>query len=139
MTRELSGLHLFEGVDDEQAEGELQDLADSEHQLEPSAAARPLGVEDVVVFEALAKRMNYKKDRMRTGRYEVEPGISYKALIQYLRVEGQSPVKVVLTMGRFLNDVADQATENLELVRRRWPLNLRIQLICLAWGIHRNP
>ncbi|GJM36044.1 MAG: aminodeoxychorismate lyase [Saprospiraceae bacterium] len=58
------------------------------------------------VFRFMAEKMNYKKNPMRAGRYEVQPGWSTVSLIRHLRGGKQAPVKVILTNERLLEDLA---------------------------------
>lgn len=57
-------------------------------------------------FRWLSEKMNYKKDKMRSGRFEVRPGWSNRELIQHLRNGEQAPVKVILNNERLPEEVA---------------------------------
>lgn len=57
-------------------------------------------------FRWLAEKMNYKKDKMRAGRFEVKPGWNNRELIQHLRNGEQAPVKVILNNERLPEEVA---------------------------------
>ena len=57
-------------------------------------------------FRWLAEKMNYKKDKMRAGRFEIKPGWSNRELIQQLRNGPQAPVKVILNNERLPEQVA---------------------------------
>ncbi len=66
------------------------------------------------VFRQLAQEMEYVRDPMRGGRYEVKPGWSMVKLIRHLRNGEQAPVRLVLTHARLLEDVAETAAEVIE-------------------------
>lgn len=66
------------------------------------------------LFRLLSERMSYKRDPMRAGRYEVKPGWSIIQLIRHLRNGEQSPVKVVLTNERLVENVAAKAARFIE-------------------------
>lgn len=63
-------------------------------------------IKDEAGFRWLAGEMSYKKDKMRSGRFEVQPGWTTRQLIQHLRNGEQAPVKVVLNSERLPEDVA---------------------------------
>ncbi len=65
-------------------------------------------------FRWLAEKMNYKKDKMRAGRFEVTPGWSNRDLIQRLRNGEQAPVKVVLNNERLPEEVAGTVARFIE-------------------------
>ncbi len=65
-------------------------------------------------FRWLAERMNYKKDRMRAGRFQIQPGWSNRELIQHLRNGEQAPVRVVLNNERLLEEVAGKVSRFIE-------------------------
>lgn len=67
-----------------------------------------------LVFDPLADRMAYRKDRMRPGRFTVKPGRSYLGLIRKLRNGQQEPVRVVLTTEREPMNVAAKVARFLE-------------------------
>lgn len=71
-------------------------------------------IHDEVNFRWLADQMNYKKDKMRTGRFEVQPGWTNRQLIQHLRNGEQAPVKFVLNNERLAEDVAGKAARFIE-------------------------
>lgn len=71
-------------------------------------------VKDEVNFRWMAEQMNYRKDKMRAGRFKIEPGWSNRALIQHLRTGEQAPVKVVLNYERLLEDVAGKVSRFIE-------------------------
>lgn len=79
-------------------------------------------IQDEANFRWLAQQMNYKKDPMRPGRFEIKPGWTNRQLIQHLRSGEQSPVKVVLNNERLPEEVAGQVAgfieaDSLELLR----------------------
>ncbi len=71
-------------------------------------------ITDEADFRWLAEQMNYKKDKMRAGRFEIQPGWTNRQLIQHLRTGEQSPVKVVLNNERLLEDVAGKVSRFIE-------------------------
>ncbi len=66
------------------------------------------------IFTTLAERMNYKRDPMRSGRFELKPGWSMIHVIRHLRGGAQAPVKVVLTNERLVENVAAKAARFIE-------------------------
>jgi UPF0755 protein len=71
-------------------------------------------IRDEVNFRWLAEQMNYKKDKMRPGRFEVKPGWTNHQLIQHLRNGEQAPVNLVLTNERLPEEVAGKAARFIE-------------------------
>lgn len=71
-------------------------------------------VKDEVNFRWLSEQMKYRKDKMRAGRFKVEPGWTNRQLIQHLRNGEQSPVKVVLNNERLLEEVAGKVARFIE-------------------------
>jgi len=71
-------------------------------------------VRDEVNFRWLSDQMKFKKDKMRSGRFKVEPGWTNRQLIQHLRTGEQSPVKVVLNNERLTEEVAGKASKFIE-------------------------
>ncbi len=71
-------------------------------------------IENEAVFRELAERMSYKRDPMRSGRYEIKPGWSNVQLIRHLRNGPQAPVKLVLNNERLIEDVAGKAASFIE-------------------------
>ncbi len=65
-------------------------------------------------FTWLAEKMNYKREKMRAGRFKIQQGWSYKQLIGHLRNGEQAPVKVVLNNERLLEDVAGKVSRFVE-------------------------
>jgi UPF0755 protein len=65
-------------------------------------------------FDALAGRMSWKRDKMRSGRFRLKPGLSAVALIRKLRAGSRETVKVVLTVEREPANVAAKAARFLE-------------------------
>ncbi|MBL7795912.1 MAG: endolytic transglycosylase MltG [Saprospiraceae bacterium] len=57
-------------------------------------------------FQWLAEKMKYKRNTMRPGRFEIEPGWSNRRLIQHLRAGEQAPVNVVLNNERLPEEIA---------------------------------
>ena len=71
-------------------------------------------IRDEVNFRWLAEQMKYKKDKMRAGRFKIEPGWTNRQLIQQLRTGEQSPVKVVLNNERLPEDIAGKVSRFIE-------------------------
>jgi UPF0755 protein len=71
-------------------------------------------IQDESSFRWLASQMNYKKDKMRAGRFEIQPGWTTRELIQHLRNGEQAPVKVVLNNERLLEEVAGKVSKFIE-------------------------
>ncbi|MCO6479279.1 MAG: endolytic transglycosylase MltG [Phaeodactylibacter sp.] len=71
-------------------------------------------LKDKKAFTLLAERMNYQRNPMRAGRYELQPGWSLIQLIRHLRGGSQAPVDVVLTNERLPENVAAKAARFLE-------------------------
>ncbi len=71
-------------------------------------------IEDQNSFVAVAKRMNYEKLVMRSGRFEIQPNWSNYDLIAHLRGGEQATVKVVLTNERLVENVAAKAARFIE-------------------------
>lgn len=71
-------------------------------------------INDVPSFIEAAEWMNYLKPIMRPGRFEIQPGWNNHELVRHLRGGKQSPVKVVLTNQRLLEDVAEKVARFIE-------------------------
>jgi len=69
---------------------------------------------DTVSFRQIAEQMQYIRDPMRAGRYEIKPGWSNYELVGHLRSGEQATVKVVLTNERLLENVAAKVARFLE-------------------------
>ncbi|MEM9258379.1 MAG: endolytic transglycosylase MltG [Bacteroidota bacterium] len=65
-------------------------------------------------FDPLAKRMAYKRQEMRAGRFALEPGLSALEMIRQLRGGDKLTVKVVLTTEREPENVAAKVARFLE-------------------------
>ncbi|MDX1942584.1 MAG: endolytic transglycosylase MltG [Saprospiraceae bacterium] len=66
------------------------------------------------VFIMLSERMKYKRDPMRSGRFELKPGWSMIQVIRHLRGGTQAPVDVVFTNERLVENVAAKAARFIE-------------------------
>ncbi|MBK7409771.1 MAG: hypothetical protein IPJ40_18025 [Saprospirales bacterium] len=62
-------------------------------------------ITDLAGFRAASDQMKYYRAPMRAGRYEVKPNWNHIELIRHLRGGKQSPVMVVLTNERLLENV----------------------------------
>ena len=71
-------------------------------------------VKDELLFRQLSERMNYKRDKMRSGRFEIDEGMRMHELIRHLRGGKQAPVDVVLTNERLLENVAAKVARFIE-------------------------
>ena len=65
-------------------------------------------------FDPLAERMEFKRQRMRSGRFTLAPGTSSIGLIRKLRSGAQATVDVVLTTEREPMNVAAKVARFLE-------------------------
>lgn len=72
-------------------------------------------IEEDQLFKVLAEKMNYVKNPMRAGQYEVKPGWNTVQLIRHLRGGKQAPVKVILTNERLPENVAAKVARFIEL------------------------
>jgi len=71
-------------------------------------------LKDTTGFQAIAERMNYKKEKMRSGRYKIKGGWSNYELVRHLRSGEQATVKVVLNYERLPENVAAKAARFIE-------------------------
>lgn len=71
-------------------------------------------IQDESVFHILADRMAYKRNPMRAGRFELEPGWNTIQLIRHLRSGPQAPINVVLHNERLIEQVAGKVASFLE-------------------------
>lgn len=71
-------------------------------------------VKDEAGFRWLAGQMNYKKDKMRAGRFEIKPGWNNRELIQHLRNGEQAPVKLILNNERLPEEIAGVVSHYIE-------------------------
>ncbi len=71
-------------------------------------------IENETDFRWLAEKMNYKKEKMRAGRFKIQQGWSNRELIQHLRNGEQAPVKVILNNERLLEEVAGAVSRFIE-------------------------
>ncbi len=71
-------------------------------------------INDEAGFRWLAGEMNYRKDVMRAGRFEIKAGWNNRELIQHLRAGKQAPVKVVLNNERLPEEIAGKVARVLE-------------------------
>lgn len=71
-------------------------------------------IENEDSFRWVAEQMSFIKPQMRSGRYEIKPNWSNRALIQHLRAGKQAPIKIVLTNERLPEDIAGKVSKVLE-------------------------
>ncbi len=70
---------------------------------------------DTASFRRVAEKLKYKRESMRAGRFEIQPGWTNLELVRHLRNGQQSPVDVVITeKARLPEEVAVQAASFLE-------------------------
>lgn len=65
-------------------------------------------------FRDVSEMMSFKKKKMRSGRFQIEPSWSNRKLIQHLRAGKQKPINVVLTHGWLVENVAGKAARFIE-------------------------
>ncbi|MFM2388341.1 MAG: endolytic transglycosylase MltG [Bacteroidota bacterium] len=70
-------------------------------------------LKDLSSFESLASKMGYA-NKVKPGRYEVQPGMSNWTLIRMLRSGNQKPVKLVINKYRLERDLAGKIGRTLE-------------------------
>lgn len=66
------------------------------------------------LFVNLANYMKYPRKPMRSGKFELTPGMTYIELIRHLRSGSQAPSKVILTNERLPEDIAGKVARYLE-------------------------
>ncbi len=65
-------------------------------------------------FERAATLLSYD-DRIKSGRYEIKEGATYRGVIEMLRRGGQIPVRLTFNNIRTLDQLAGKITANIEL------------------------
>ena len=65
-------------------------------------------------FRWVAKQMSFVKPMVRSGRFEIKPSWSNRALINHLRSGKQATVKIVLTNERLPEDIAGKVSKIIE-------------------------
>ena len=65
-------------------------------------------------FRWVAKKMSFGQSLVRSGRFEIKPNWSNRALINHLRSGKQSTVKVILTNERLPEDIAGKVSKVIE-------------------------
>lgn len=71
-------------------------------------------LKDTASFVWLSNRMNFRRNKVRSGKYKIKPGWSNYDLIKHLRSGQQVTVKLVLSTGRLPEDVAKKAATFIE-------------------------
>lgn len=71
-------------------------------------------VENISHFDMIAERLNYK-ERLRTGRYAVKPGMTVLDLVRTLRNGNQTPTRLIFNNIRTKEDLAERISEQLML------------------------
>ena len=71
-------------------------------------------IEDEATFRAASDRMNYKENKIRSGRWKIKGGWGNKQLVQHLRSGEQATVKVVLNYERQVENIAAKAARFIE-------------------------
>jgi len=69
---------------------------------------------DTTSFKDIASWMSYIRPSMRAGRYKLTPGWSNRELVRHLRGGKQAPINLVISKGRFPNDIAGAAAKFIE-------------------------
>lgn len=69
-------------------------------------------VDNIDHFDMIAERLNYK-ERLRTGRYAVKPGMTVLDLVRTLRNGNQTPTKLIFNNIRTKEDLAERISEQL--------------------------
>ena len=69
---------------------------------------------DKASFEEVAAQLKYKKEKMRTGRYQIESNWNNYELVRHLRGGKKATVKVVLNYERLPENVAAKAAKTIE-------------------------
>lgn len=72
-------------------------------------------LKEVSSFREMARLKGLNEDRVRNGRYRIEPGWSNRHLVNHLLAGEQATVKLVLNSARLLEDVAARASRYLEV------------------------
>ena len=67
----------------------------------------------LAIFDLIAKQAKYPRS-IRPGRYEIKKGMSLYNLVRMLRSGKQSPVDLVITKLRTVNDLAAKIAANFE-------------------------
>lgn len=68
---------------------------------------------DIKSFKQLARIKQYTKDVVPSGRYLITPSMTNLAIINKLRVGHQDPVRLTISQGRFVHDVAGQIAQKM--------------------------
>ncbi len=72
-------------------------------------------IEDETSFRTAASLMQFdQRQTMRAGRFELQPGMNNRELIQMLRSGKQSPIRMTISYGRLPEDVAGKASKYIE-------------------------
>ena len=71
-------------------------------------------VKDIESFDWVASLMKFDQNKIRSGKFQIEPGWSNRKLIQHLRSGKQTPVKIVLNNERLLSEVAGKIAPLIE-------------------------
>ncbi|MEO0788934.1 MAG: endolytic transglycosylase MltG [Bacteroidota bacterium] len=90
------------------------------------------------LFDPLAQRMNFKRENMRSGRFELPERASMIALIRHLRSAGQATVAVVLNNEREPTDVAGKVAKVLAPDSTEFAAVFRDESILSELGLNRQ-
>ena len=71
-------------------------------------------LKDQLAFEQVARLMKYDKEEVPSGRYIIEPGWSNRQIISVLRAGIQSPVRVTVSTGRTIEEIAGIVAKKIE-------------------------
>jgi len=94
-------------------------------------------IKDVNTFDRVAVAMKYP-DNMRTGRYAVTPGMTFKQLLQSLRNGSQAPTRITFNNIRLKEDLARRISEQLMFSEGELYQQLTDSAVCAQFGFDTN-
>ena len=86
-------------------------------------------------FKALASHGKYG-DRIRTGRYTIDPDMTMLQLFRNLRNHQQDPIKLVVPTTRTLADMAGRVTEKLMIDSLSLMQSIADSAVCAKFGLN---
>ena len=93
-------------------------------------------VKDLEAFRWTAARKNYP-NKVRPGRYRIEPGLSTNALVDRLRSGEQEPVRLTLTNIKWMHELAGRVAQRLECDSLELLEQLRSEEVASRYGFTR--
>ena len=93
-------------------------------------------VKDPDAFRWTAERKNYP-NKVRPGRYRIEPGLSNNALVDRLRSGEQEPVRLTLTNINWMHELAGRVAQRLECDSIELLERLRSEEVASRYGFTR--